>query len=247
MFRMMCVTAHPDDEAGNFGGALRLYHERGVETAVVCLTPGQAASHRGGIKNDRELAEARKQEFAKSCEILGVTKPIILEYPDGQLYRQDLNRLVYELTLHIRVFRPQVMLTFACDGGVTGHPDHAMAGIFASLAYQCAGQSNRYADQFQNGAAPARTQKLYYCTADFVLPGRQPIAMPPATTTLNIGEHLETKIRAFKAHSTQEPLWSLFETHARKHGARELYHLAASVKSGLIQTETDLFEGVDNS
>ena len=60
MLRLMCITAHPDDEAGGFGGSLRLYHERSVETCVVCLTPGQAASHRGGAANDQELAAARR-------------------------------------------------------------------------------------------------------------------------------------------------------------------------------------------
>ena len=60
----MCITAHPDDEAGGFGGSLRLYRDRGVETSVVCLTPGQAATHRGGAANDQELAAARRKEFA---------------------------------------------------------------------------------------------------------------------------------------------------------------------------------------
>ena len=41
--RLLCITAHPDDEAGGFGGTLLQYAERGVETHVVCLTPGQAA------------------------------------------------------------------------------------------------------------------------------------------------------------------------------------------------------------
>ena len=66
MLRMMVITAHPDDEAGNFGGTLRLYHDRQVETCVVCLTPGQAASYRGDAKNDLELADTRRKEFATS-------------------------------------------------------------------------------------------------------------------------------------------------------------------------------------
>ncbi|HEY1271762.1 MAG TPA: PIG-L family deacetylase, partial [Terriglobales bacterium] len=53
MLRLMCITAHPDDEAGAFGGTLRLYRDRGVETCVLCLTPGQAATHRGGVKSDQ--------------------------------------------------------------------------------------------------------------------------------------------------------------------------------------------------
>jgi LmbE family N-acetylglucosaminyl deacetylase len=34
MRRLMLVTAHPDDEAGAFGGTLRVYADRAVETSV---------------------------------------------------------------------------------------------------------------------------------------------------------------------------------------------------------------------
>ena len=243
----MCVTAHPDDEAGNFGGTLRTYHDRGVETCVICLTPGQAATNRGGAKTDQELAQLRRQEFAASCEILKVSKPIILNYPDGQLYRQELNRVVYELALHIRQFRPNVLLTFGGDGGVTGHPDHSMAGVFATLAFHWAGHTNRYADQLHSGLSSHRTPKLYHATAEFPLPNRQPITFAPQTTTIDIGEHLETKIAAFKAHKTQAPLWPLFEGRARQRGGRELFHLAASVNGGAVKPEKDLFEGVEDT
>src|SRR5262249_23075221 len=162
MFRLMAITAHPDDEAGNFGGTLRLYRNRGVETSVICLTPGQAASHRGTAKSDRELAEIRRAEFSVSCEILGVSEAVILGYPDGQLHRQELNRVVYELTLRIRRFRPQVLLTYGAEGGVTGHSDHSMAGVFATLAFHWAGRSSLYADQLGNGVTAHRVQTLYY-------------------------------------------------------------------------------------
>lgn len=241
----MCVTAHPDDEAGSFGGTLRLYRDRGVETCVICLTPGQAATNRGGAKNDAELAAMRKREFTASCEILGVSRPIILDYPDGQLYRLELNRVVYDLTLQIRQFRPHVMLTFGPEGGVTGHPDHSMAGIFASLAFQWAGRSNRYADQLNAAIQPHRTQKLYYSSAESGLPGRQPITFPPQTAQIDIGKYLETKISAFKKHSSQAPLFPLFEGNVGKRGALETFHLAAAVKPGPIKHETDLFDGVD--
>jgi len=247
MLRLLCITAHPDDEAGNFGGTLLTYRERGVETSVVCLTPGQAASHRGNAKSDQELADVRKREFAASCEILQVSRPVILDYPDGQLYRQELNRVVYELTLQVRRFRPQVMLTFGAEGGITGHPDHSMAGTFAALAFHWAGRANRYSDQLHDGLDAHPPQKLYFSTADFALPNRQPITFPPLTTVIDIGDHLETKIAAFKAHSTQAPLWPLFEENARKLGRQERFHLAASLKGGAVKPETDLFAGVVDS
>src|SRR6202035_2525132 len=102
MLRLMCITAHPDDEAGGFGGTLSLYHDRGVETCVVCLTPGQAATNRGGAANDHELAAVRRKEFAAACEILKVSHGIVLDYPDGQLHRQDVYKVVCALTLYVR-------------------------------------------------------------------------------------------------------------------------------------------------
>lgn len=243
----MCITAHPDDEAGNFGGTLRLYADRGVETSVICLTPGQAASHRGGAKSDQELAEMRRQEFAAACAILRVSKPIVLNYADGQLYRQDLNRIVYDLTLQMRQFRPQVVMTIGPEGGVTGHVDHSMAGVFATLAFHWAGRPNRYADQLSNGIEAHRAQKLYYSTADFALPGRQPITFSPETARIGIGEHQQTKIDAFRAHKSQRPLWNLFEESTHKRGPIEQFNLAASVKSGRVDQETDLFGGVDEN
>jgi LmbE family N-acetylglucosaminyl deacetylase len=119
-----------------------------------------------------------------------------------------------------------------------------MAGVFASLAFQWAGRDNRYPDQLNDGIVPHRTQKLYYQTADFTLPGRQPIALPPPTTVIDIGDCLETKIAAFKAHITQSPLWTLFESHVRPRGRTEMFHLAARVTPGPIVQETDLFAGV---
>jgi len=243
---MMCITAHPDDEAGGFGGSLRMYHDRGVETSVVCLTAGQAATHRGAARNDQELAAIRRREFAAACEILKVSQATVLDYPDGQLHRQELHKVVSELTLHVRRFRPQVILAFGPEGGVTGHTDHSMAAIFATLASHWAGRNNRYADQLKDGITPHRAQKLYFATANFTLPDRQPITLSPASAVIEIGGHLETKIAAFKAHTSQAPLWPLFESHVRQRGTKEFFHLAAHTAHEPMSQETDLFAGISN-
>jgi LmbE family N-acetylglucosaminyl deacetylase len=244
MLRMMVVSSHPDDEASSFGGALRLYRERGVETCVVCLTPGQAATHRGGAQTDQELAAMRRKEFAAACDILKVSEGIVLDYPDGQLHRLDSYRVVSDLTLRLREFRPHVLLTFDPAGGVTGHTDHSMASIFTTLAFHWAGRNNRFPDQLNGSITPHGVQKLYYATADFHLLGRPPVALPPTTTVIEIGDYLETKIEAFRAHTSQQPLWSLFEEYMRQRGRREMFHLAATAKILPATSETDLFAGV---
>ncbi|MGC2198150.1 MAG: PIG-L family deacetylase [Terriglobales bacterium] len=244
MPRILCVTAHPDDEAAAFGGSLRLYHERGVEISVICLTPGQAATHRGAAKNDHELATIRRKEFAASCEILGIDRGIVLDYADGQLHRVELHKVVEEVVRHIRVYRPQVMLAFGPEGGLTGHTDHSMASVFATLGYEWAGRNNRYPDQLIDGVEPHRVQKLYYATAHYVLPGRPPTSPSPVSTVIQIGKYLETKIAAFEAHATQAPVFPLVRDTILARGREEVFHLAATSEPTTLTSETDLFAGV---
>src|SRR4051812_36658326 len=98
MLRLLCVTAHPDDEAAGFGGILLQARDRGIETFVICLTPGQAATHRGGASSDEELSEMRRKEFAESCEHLRVTESVVLDYADGKLDRQSFYDVTGELS-----------------------------------------------------------------------------------------------------------------------------------------------------
>ncbi|MBV8476259.1 MAG: PIG-L family deacetylase [Acidobacteria bacterium] len=244
MLRLMCVTAHPDDEAGAFGGTLKLYHDRGIETYVLCLTPGQAAAHRGPGQSDQQLAAQRRKEFAAACHILEVTRGVVLDYADGQLHRLDLYSVVCDITRHLRQFRPHVLVTFGPDGAVTAHPDHSMASIYATLAYHWAGRTNRFQDQFKSGLEPHRTQKLYYGTADFSLAERQPVSLAPITAAIEIGPYLATRTAAFRAHLSQAALFPIFENTVRQRGTKELFHLAARTSPGVVEQETDLFAGV---
>lgn len=242
--RMLCVTAHPDDEAGGFGGALLLYRQRGVETYVICLTPGQAAKNRGGHQSDAELAAVRRNEFTAACKILKVTRGEVLDFPDSRLDHIDLYSAAGELVRRIRQLRPQLMITFGTEGGHSAHPDHTMASTLATLAYHWAGRSNRYTEQIEAGLQPYGVQKLYHTTSTFTVPNRQPISLAPPTAVIDVGPFVETKIGAFKAHTTQAPLFPLFEETVQKRGKYEMYHLAASVRLGSGQPESDLFEGI---
>jgi LmbE family N-acetylglucosaminyl deacetylase len=245
MPRLLCFTAHPDDEAGAFGGTLLRYAERGVETHVVCLTPGQAATHRGNAKSEEELSEMRRNEFAASCRMLNVAHSTVLNYPDGRLDRQDFQTVVADLAHRVREIRPDIIVTMGPEGAITAHPDHSMVSIFATMAYHWAGRSNRFTDQLQNGLRPHQTQKLYFGTALFTMPDRQPVSLPPSSAVIHLTEHeQDVKINAFKQHTTQSPLFPFFEETVRKRGRLELFHLAASATPRKMETETDLFEGI---
>lgn len=242
--RLLCITAHPDDEAGNFGGTLALCGHRGIETFVVCLTAGAAARHRGRAKDDDELKALRREEFARSCKRLGVSQCELLDYPDGKLASANLTEVVGQLALRIRQIRPEILLTFGPEGGVTAHADHAMAGVFASLACQWAARNDRFPEQLANGITPHRAKKLYYSTGLITIEGRQPVAQPPVTASIDISSVLELKLAAFREHETQAPLYSIFEDAVRRHGGFEHWHLAAASEPRLIEVETDLLIGL---
>lgn len=245
MARFLCVTAHPDDEVGGFGGSLRLYASRGVHVSVVCLTAGTAATNRGGAKSNEELAEMRRKEFAAACKILRVHDCEVWELPDGGLDKINFLEAVGRLTRKVRELKPHVMLTLGLEGAVTAHPDHSMAGLFATMAFHWAGRTNRFPEQLSEGLNPHRTQKLYYATANFTLPDRQAVCMPPTTTVIEIGDCLEIKIEAFRAHTSQNPLLPVFEKAMRERASRERYHLAATAEFRDINCiETDLLDGV---
>lgn len=243
--KLLGITAHPDDEIGAFGGSLLLYNSRGIETHVICLTPGQAATNRGGARSDEELAAVRRSEFAASCRILNVTGTQVLDYPDGQLSRQDFFSVVGNLTRLVRTIKPHVILTMGTEGAITGHSDHSMASLFATMAFHWAARTDMYPEQLNEGLEAHRAQKLYYCTAAFVLPDRQPVSPPPVTATIDVAQFLETKIKAAQAHATQAPLMQLFSKTLRKFGSVELFHLAAANRPSTMPVETDLFSGVE--
>jgi N-acetylglucosamine malate deacetylase 2 len=244
LLRLLCVTAHPDDEALGFGGALLRYSMQGVETHVICMTPGQAATHRGPAKSDQELAALRRLEFQSSCELLRVAHGEVLDFPDGGLDKVDFRSAVEELTGRIRRIRPQVVMTMGLEGGLTAHPDHSMVSLFTTLAFHWAGRAKRFPEQLKDGVAPHRAQKLYYGTAAFTVPHLQPVALAPASVVMDVREHLEVKIAAFKRHATQSPLFVAFEKTVRQQGGWERFLLAAATTPRQVEMETDLFVGV---
>ncbi len=243
----MCFTAHPDDECGAFGGALLLAHQRGVETSVVCLTEGRAGSHRGKARNDDELANLRRLEFAAALRVLGVAHGEVLDYPDGGLVEQDFTEVTTALVERIRHFRPHVVLTFGGDGNVNLHPDHTMVSFFATAAFYWAGRSNFASEQ--RGLPPYRPQKLYYGAAPFLAYAdaeeARKIALMPASLVLELGALKAKKLEAFMQHTTQAELLAKVKVVFEETGGEEKYLLAAARGFRSSPLETDMFAGVE--
>ena len=239
--RLLCICAHPDDECFGFGGALALYASRGVETSVLCLTDGQAATNRGDASSAKELGQTRRAEFEASCKVLGVHSYQVLDYHDGQLEHERLSDLAGALVSHIRRLRPHVVITFGLDGGVNTHPDHTSVSAATSAAFHWSGSPKRYVT---TGADLWQPQRLYYLTTNSFLPDRRQPLPAPWTHTLNIGSVFDKKKEAFTQHKSQAPLMQLAIPFFERHGTDERYALAAAVPPQPARQSSDLFEGV---
>jgi LmbE family N-acetylglucosaminyl deacetylase len=247
-YRLMCITAHPDDECGAFGGALLMAHASGVETTVICLTEGQAASNRGEAATGDELAQMRRAEFAAAGEILGVTRGEVLHYPDGKLAHHDPNELVATLVERIRQWRPQVVLTFGGEGGVNLHRDHTVASMAATAAFHWAGRGTAFPDQLDRGMKVYWPQKLYYSGTPFLLVRNEEekanACMTPYSLTLELGDFAGRQFEAFRQHTTQAKLLEQHRETWTKSAHLEHYLLVAAHGVQPVSADEAMFQGV---
>ena len=236
----MCVAAHPDDECFAFGGALALAAERGIETYVICLTDGQAAKNRGDAASGEALGKMRREEFAASCKVLGVTEHELLDYHDARLEFVDFSKAAGRLVERMRRFRPDVVISFGGDGGLNTHPDHIMVSMLTTAAFHWSGQAKRYPEL----GAVHGPQRLFYLSTNFFIPGRQAPKPMPWTVTLDIRSVQARKTDAFRQHASQAPLMEQTKSLFEQYGAEEFYTLAATKEPQAAQHQTDLFEGL---
>ncbi len=239
--RLLCITAHPDDECFAFGGALAQAAQRGIETNLICITDGSAGSYHGTATTRMELGQLRRAELAASCSILGIRNHEVLDYQDSQLEFASFSNLAGDLVQRIRILRPHVIITFGGDGAINTHADHTITSSVATAAFHWAGSPKR----FPTLGELHTPQRLYYLTTDFFVEGRLRNIPAPWTHTLDVASVLPTRLEAMKAHTTQAPLMEragplIFATH----GNTEHYLLAASPTPQPATQSTDLFEGV---
>ena len=228
---LTCITAHPDDEAGAFGGALLMARDTGVSTSVLCLTAGAAGSYRPEGLTNEALAEVRRAEFAAACEALGIQQHTLLDYPDGALYQEPFLPLVGCIVEHLRRTRPHIVLTFGPDGGVNLHRDHTVVSLATTAAFHWAGRSGFFPEQLAE-LEPWAPRKLYYSCAPFISTKDEEAAaaaaMVPVTLRLDVERYKDEKMAAFLKHSTQAGVLERVQSEHPDVFAEETYHLAAA-------------------
>ena len=239
--KLLCVVAHPDDECFAFGGAIALATQQGIETRVICFTDGQAASNRGDAASSEELGAMRRQEFANSCNVLGVTHYELLDYQDAHLEFADFSKAACQIVQRIREFQPNVVITFGMDGALNTHPDHTMVSAFTTAAFHWAASPKR----FPQLGPIHHCDRLFVLSASFYLPDR-PAPMPiPWTHKLDVRSVMDQRHEAFRQHQSQAPLMEKTKDLFEELGQYEYYTLTAARDPQPAEQATSLFAGLE--
>jgi bacillithiol biosynthesis deacetylase BshB1 len=143
---ILAIAAHRDDVEQTCGGTLLRAASRGLRTAILDLTQGEAGTH--------GTAEDRAKEAGDAAKVLGVRWREALDLPDGAIANTLENRL--KIVRVLREVRPRVVILPYWQAR---HPDHA---IVASLGYEACFLSGLA--KIGTGKAPHRPFKIVYAS-----------------------------------------------------------------------------------
>jgi len=222
--RVLCITAHPDDETMLTGGVLAMLAKRGLEVHILCATRGEggevgepsvvAGGEPLGVIRERELRCAAQALGAAAVRFLGYVDPPVGTH--GQLfpYTHRPEPLVQHIVEVITQVRPLLLLTHGSQGEY-GHPAHILTHRAVLEAHT--------AVQQQETTAP----HLYtFCAAVAGREDRISNEGDPADIVLDVTPWLLAKAEAAACHRTQHALF--FRNHPQ---AGSLLEVVRTVES----------------
>jgi LmbE family N-acetylglucosaminyl deacetylase len=254
--KLLCVTAHPDDETLATGATLALYSRQGVETYVVTATRGEAG--RMGTTGERPpthvVGQVREREERAAGRVLGIRGVWFLGCRDGEVDRADYRIVIREIARHVRRLRPQVLVTLPPYGS-DGHPDHVAVSQLAASAMLRAADAD-----YEPGLGAAHVvSKLYYIvwtraiweTYRAAFGTARAVAPWPdwaVTALLDTTGVWDIVWEAVKCHRSQlaghSGIADLREEDHRLLWGIQRYYRALSLVNGGGRREGDLFEGL---
>jgi mycothiol conjugate amidase Mca len=281
---LMVVHAHPDDEVIGTGGVFARYAEEGIRTVLVTATLGEEGEIVDPELNTPEvkerLAEVRREELARAVELLGIRHLELLGYRDSGMVGMesnshpdcfnmaDMDEAAGRLVRLIRLYRPQVLVTYNERGGY-GHPDHIACHKATLIAWEAAGDPARYSEAgapwtplklYQTAAPRGRWLRMFeimrergvpspldreeFDIAQFTVPDEE------VTAVVDVRDYMARKYEALRVHRTQiaadGPFLNMPEEVQRELAGVETFTLIAS-RVALPErdgVEEDLFAGV---
>ena len=146
--RILCITAHPDDEPA----ALLSYLARGLhaDVALMSITRGEGGQNALGPEQGLQLAALRSQELLSATRIYGIRLFFTRARDTGFVKTVEVTKSIWgdtalaDMVHVIRTFQPNIVIN--SWGGVhSGHGHHQTSGILTPVAVAAAGDPKQFA------------------------------------------------------------------------------------------------------
>jgi LmbE family N-acetylglucosaminyl deacetylase len=242
---ILAVFAHPDDEI-TVGAVLARYADEGHDVYLATITSGQQGVGNTDIPAGDELGKAREAEARCSAQKLGIHEPFLLGFQDGNIASRRVIGPITERVLEvINEVKPDIIITFD-GGGITGHPDHRIAGAVTTEAFL---------RQKRLTHLPA---KLYYVAIpESALPDplprgfdsqTSPIHDSFITTAIDSAKYGDQVFEAMQCHQTQwapiERMKGMFDAWNGMLGGKTYLRLALTPGGASAEQEDDILAGL---
>lgn len=190
---VLCVIAHPDDEAFGPSGTLAklsVHHD----VHIVCVTDGESDVRfhpQGGT-----LAKIRDEELRASAAVIGAKEVHFLHFKDGSLCNNIYHDVAEKLSHLCEQIKPSLLITTELRG-VSGHLDHVAVAMITSFVFQ----------------KDLSIEAIWYnCTSKVVSDAMQDyfIFFPQGfekkeiDMVVDITEVFEKKLKAARSHTSQQ-------------------------------------------
>jgi len=135
MGTLVCLHAHPDDEAMSTGGTMARANAEGHRVVLVVATNGEHGEVPADLAEGETLIDRRRVETEASASVLGVERVVWLGYRDsgmtgweqnadpGSFLQADIDEAAARLAEVLREEAADVLVTYDWHGNY-GHPDH---------------------------------------------------------------------------------------------------------------------------
>ncbi len=190
---LLCIFAHPDDEAFGPGGSIAKFVKK-RDVYIICVTDGCKGSAEN-LDSDKDLSEVRKRELLESAKILGVKKVDFLNYTDGILCNNLYHEIAEKLIGLIKTYQPDTLLTFDSTG-VSGHLDHIAVSLITSFVF-------KKLDNIKKLLYLCELEETLNQFGDYFVytpPGRK---LSEIDLTIDISETWKLKVKSMQAHKSQ--------------------------------------------
>ncbi|MGH7324621.1 MAG: PIG-L deacetylase family protein [Candidatus Rokuibacteriota bacterium] len=192
--RILCISAHPDDNEFVIGGSVARWIREGREVIFCLVTDGSAGTNEH-TPSAHGLVPMRERETREAARILGVKELVFLGYPDGVLeptigLRRDLTRVIRRYRADVVVCHDPTARWYGYE--YLNHPDHRAAGSAAlDAVFPSAETAAIFPELVAEGLEPHKVKEVFIAGA-----------LEP-DTWVDIGDTLAVKCAALRAHVSQ--------------------------------------------